>query len=61
MAASPDFMIGSVHAVTEKGRVVVASGGGGQIGPYASGAGTVIWIVGAQKLVSTLEDALAAH
>jgi hypothetical protein len=58
LAASPDFMLGSVHAVTEKGQVLIASGGGGQIGPYASGAGTVIWIVGAQKLVATLEDGL---
>lgn len=58
LAASPDFMLGSVHAVTEKGQVLIASGGGSQIGPYASGAGIVIWIVGAQKLVTTLEDGL---
>jgi hypothetical protein len=36
----------------------VGSGGGSQVGPYASGAGKVIWVVGAQKLVPTLEDAL---
>jgi hypothetical protein len=58
LASSPDFMLGSVHAVTEQGQVLVASGGGSQIGPYASGAGTVIWVVGAQKLVRTLEDGL---
>ena len=58
LAASPDFMLGSVHAVTEEGQVLVASGGGSQIGPYASGAGTVIWVVGAQKLVRTLEEGL---
>ena len=51
-------MLGSVHAVTEQGQVLVASGGGSQIGPYASGAGTVIWVVGAQKLVHTLDDGL---
>lgn len=28
------------------------------MGPYTFGAGKVIWVVGAQKLVSTLEDAL---
>lgn len=58
LAASPDVMLGSVQAVTEQGQVLVASGGGGQIGPYASGAGMVIWVVGAQKLVRTLEEGL---
>ena len=58
LASAPDFMLGSVHAVTEQGQVLVASGGGSQIGPYASGAGMVIWVVGAQKLVPTLADGL---
>ncbi len=56
--STPDFMLGSVQAVTMAGQVVVGSGGGSQVGPYASGAGKVIWVVGAQKLVPTLEDAL---
>lgn len=58
LSSSPDFMLGSVHAVTAQGQVLVASGGGSQIGPYASGAGTVIWVVGAQKLVGSLEEGL---
>ena len=58
MASSPDYMLGSVHAVTQDGQVIVGSGGGSQVGPYASGAGKVIWVVGAQKLVPTLEDGL---
>jgi acyl-CoA hydrolase len=58
MGSSPDFMLGSVQAVTLDGQVIVGSGGGSQIGPYASGAGKVIWVVGAQKLVPTLEDGL---
>ncbi len=58
LGSSPDFMLGSVHAVTLDGEVIVGSGGGSQIGPYASGAGKVIWVVGAQKLVPSLEDAL---
>ncbi len=58
MGSTPDYMLGSVHAVTLDGQVVVGSGGGSQIGPYAFGAGKVIWVVGAQKLVPTLEDAL---
>jgi L-lactate utilization protein LutC len=55
--AAPDVVIGSVHAVTETGQVVVASATGSQLGPYAYGAGTVIWVVGTQKIVPTLEDA----
>ncbi|HVN53970.1 MAG TPA: LUD domain-containing protein [Anaerolineaceae bacterium] len=58
LASSPEYMLGSVHAVTETGQVVVGSGGGSQIGPYAFGASKVIWVVGAQKLVPTLEDGM---
>jgi hypothetical protein len=58
LGARPDVVVRSVHAVTEQGEVVVASASGSQLGPYASGAGKVIWIVGSQKIVPTLEDAL---
>jgi acyl-CoA hydrolase len=58
LSASPDVMLGSVHAITETGSLVVASASGNQIGPYASGAGKVILLVGTQKIVPGLEDAL---
>jgi YkgG family uncharacterized protein len=58
MSASPDVMLGSVHAVTETGSLVAASMGGGQLGPYVSGAGRVILVVGTQKIVSDLEEGL---
>ncbi|SDK78216.1 Uncharacterised ACR, YkgG family COG1556 [Arthrobacter sp. ov407] len=58
LSASPDVMLGSVHAITETGSLVVASASGSQIGPYASGAGKVILLVGTQKIVPGLEDAL---
>jgi acyl-CoA hydrolase len=58
LGASPDVMLGSVHAITESGSLVVASASGSQIGPYASGAGKVILVVGTQKIVPGLEDAL---
>lgn len=57
LSASPDYMVGSVQAVTEDGKVLVVSGTGSQLGPYASGAGKVIWVVGAQKLVKDLDEA----
>lgn len=57
LAAAPDVMLGSVHAVTESGTLVTASASGSQLGPYASGAGKVILVVGTQKIVSDLDEA----
>jgi hypothetical protein len=54
----PDYALGSVHAVTADGTLVIASASGSQLASYAWGAANVIFVVGAQKLVPTLE---AAH
>ena len=56
LVGSPDFAAGSVHAVTEDGKVMIASNTGSQLGPYATSAGKVIWVVGAQKIVKGLEE-----
>ena len=58
LSAAPDVMLGSVHAVTETGSLITASMGGSQLGPYASGAGRVILLVGTQKIVSDLDEGL---
>jgi hypothetical protein len=58
LSAAPDVMLGSVHAVTETGSLMAASMGGGQLGPYVSGAGKVILVVGTQKIVSDLDEGL---
>lgn len=58
LGGAPDFAAGSVHAVTEDGQVLIASKTGSQLGPYASGAGKVIWVVGTQKLVKDLSQGL---
>ena len=58
LGAAPDMMLGSVHAVTESGSLLAASMGGSQLGPYVSGAGRVIMVVGTQKIVSDLEEGL---
>jgi hypothetical protein len=58
LLASPDVAVGSVHAVTETGSLVIASGSGSQLPGYAGGAARAIWIVGAQKIVPDLETAL---
>ena len=59
LGAAPDVMLGSVHAVTETGSLITASMGGSQLGPYVSGAGRVILVVGTQKIVSDLEEGLS--
>ena len=51
LAAAPDYYVGSAHAVTEEGMLMVASFTGSQLGPLVSGAGKVILVVGAQKVV----------
>jgi hypothetical protein len=58
LGAAPDVMLGSVHAVTETGSLIVASMSGSQLGPYVSGAGRVILVVGTQKIVRDLEEGL---
>jgi hypothetical protein len=58
LGAAPDVMLGSVQALTEAGQLVVASASGSQIGPYASGAGTLILVIGSQKIVPDLDTAL---
>jgi hypothetical protein len=58
MGATPEYMVGSVQAVTETGSVIIASKTGSQLAGYASAAAHVIWVVGTQKLVLTLEDGL---
>jgi LUD domain len=58
LMASSDVLVGSIHAITEQGEILIASATGSQLGPAASGAGAVIWVVGTQKVVPTLEDGL---
>ncbi|MGH2464916.1 MAG: LUD domain-containing protein [Candidatus Limnocylindrales bacterium] len=58
LVAAPDYMLGSVAAVTEDGALVAASATGSQFGPYAAGAGRLILIVGSQKIVPDLDAAL---
>jgi L-lactate utilization protein LutC len=57
LAGQSDFSLGSVHAITREGTLVIASASGSQLASYAWGATNVIFVVGAQKLVSTLDEA----
>jgi hypothetical protein len=56
-ALTPQYGIGSVHAITEEGEVVTASASGSQLSFYSYGAEKIIWVVGAQKIVKDLDQA----
>ena len=56
-STSPEYGIGSVHAVTEDGQVVIASASGSQLPVYAYGATNVIWVVSTMKIVKNLDMA----
>ncbi|MGA3029646.1 MAG: LUD domain-containing protein [Candidatus Limnocylindrales bacterium] len=58
LIAAPDYMLGSVAAVTEDGTLVAASATGSQLGAYAAGAGRLILVVGSQKIVADLAAAM---
>jgi L-lactate utilization protein LutC len=58
LIGAPDYMLGSVNAITEDGVLVAASATASQLGPYAGTAGKLILVVGSQKIVPDLETAL---
>jgi hypothetical protein len=58
IGSTPEWAVGSVHAVTEHGEILVASYTGSQLAAYAFGAQQVIWIVGTQKIVKDREEAV---
>jgi len=57
ISGQPEYVLGSVHAITRDGELVIASASGSQLAAYAWGAANVIFVVGAQKLVPDLAAA----
>lgn len=58
LGAAPDYIVGSAHAITDEGEIIVGSGSGSQLGAYAYAGGNVILVVGHQKLVRDLDQGL---
>jgi len=58
LGSAPDYAAGSVQAVTEGGQILIASHSGSQLGPYATGAGKVIWVIGSQKIVKDFNEGM---
>lgn len=58
LGAAPEYAVGSVHAVTEDGKLLIASNTGSQLPAYAYGASHVIWVAGTEKIVENLDEAM---
>lgn len=58
LGAAPEYVIGSVHAVTEQGQLVIASNTGSQLPAESYGSAHVVFVVGIQKIVGNLDDAM---
>lgn len=57
-SVSSDYFLASVHGISHDGRVVIASATGSQVPSDAYTSKNIIWVVGTQKIVPTLDDAL---
>jgi len=57
-SVTADYFLGSVHAVTQAGEVIVASATGSQLPSYAYTSNHVVWVVGTQKIVLNMEEGL---
>lgn len=58
IGAAPDWIVGSAHAVTENGEIIIASNTGSQLAPESYGANHVIFVIGGQKIVKDLDEGM---
>src|SRR3989344_6651646 len=56
LGAAPEWAIGSVHAITQDGKIMIASNTGSQIPAFVYGADRVIFVVCMQKIVKDLDQ-----
>jgi L-lactate utilization protein LutC len=52
-----DFYLGSAHALTEEGEIMIVSNSGSQLPHLVFTSPNIILVIGAQKIVPTLADA----
>lgn len=58
LGAAPEWAVGSVQAVTQDGHILIASNTGSQLPAYAYGSAHVVWVVGTQKIVASIEEGI---
>ena len=56
LGSAPIYSIGSVHAISKKGEIIIASNTGSQLPAYAYGSEHVIFVVSTAKIVENLEE-----
>lgn len=56
LGAAPQYVVGSINAVTQDGKVLMASNTGSQLSAYVYGSSHVIWVVGGQKIVKNMDE-----
>jgi L-lactate utilization protein LutB len=57
-SAVSDFYVGSVHAASETGELVIASNSGSQLAHIVYTSPNLVFVVGAQKIMPTTADAI---
>lgn len=55
-SVTSEYFLGSVHAVVETGEILIVNATGSSIPSDSFSSDNVIWIVGTQKIVPTLEE-----
>lgn len=58
LGATPEWSVGSVHAVTMDGHLLDASASGSQLPAHVYGADRVLFVVGAQKIVKDTQEGI---
>lgn len=58
LGATPEWVIGSAHAVTEDGHLLVASNTGSQLAAEVYGAEHIIFVLGTQKVVKDIQEGI---
>jgi len=53
-----EYYLGSVHALTQDGEMIIASASGSQLPPIVFTSKNLIFVVGAQKIQATQEEAV---
>ncbi len=51
-----EYAVGSAHAITEDGEILIASNTGSQLPGYAFSSAKVIFVVGTQKIVKNIKE-----
>lgn len=58
IGSDANYSVGSVHAITENGTILIASATGSQLSAYAYASAKIIWVVGTQKIVKNNEEGI---